>query len=243
MSEIYSKKFYEKMYAENRVWAGPQGILGFVYKSLKRFELHRVSATVTLLSKGNRILDIGCGDGGLLSKVKNLKLFNEFYGIDIAGVVVRRAKRNIKEKTGSLNKVFIKTGSLDSRLNFNNGYFDSVTCLSVLEHIFDPYFGIKEIHRLLKNNGLLILEVPNLVWLPRRTAVLFGVLPVTAEESGWDGGHLHYFTFAATKKLLEDNGFKIAFAGSTGIFYKIRNIWASLLGGNIFIKAIKVKNV
>jgi len=242
MSQSYSKKFYEKMYADNRVWNGPQGVLGFFYKSLKRFELHRIPAAVSLLTGGKRILDIGCGNGGLLSAAKNLNLFEEFYGIDLAEVVVRRAKRNIKEKTGNLNNVYLKTGSLDSKLDFKNGYFDSITCVAVLEHIFDPYFGIKEINRLLKKNGKLILEIPNLVWLPRRLSVLFGILPITAEEDGWDGGHLHYFTFKETKRLLEENGFKVNYMGATGIFPRIRNLWPSLLGGNILVKATKKSN-
>jgi SAM-dependent methyltransferase len=242
MNETYGRRFYEEMYAEGRIWAGPQGLLGFLYRLLKRFELHRVLATIFLLKKSNKILDLGCGDGGLISLAKRKNLFDAYYGIDLAQVVVARAIRNIKERTGDTKSVHIKQASMDIKLPYRNGYFDAVTCISVLEHVFDPQFSIKEINRILSKGGIFILEVPNLVWLPRRLNVLLGKLPITGEEEGWDGGHLHYFTGKAVHKLLTKNGFVIKYSGCTGIFSKVRNIWPALLGGNIIVKAEKTKN-
>lgn len=242
MAESYSKDFYEKMYTEGRVWGGPQGFMGQLYRLFRRFELHRVPAAVSLISSGNKILDIGCGDGGLISLAKSKNLFTSYYGVDLASVVVDRAKRTVKERTGDFKNCFFKQANLDEKLPFNGNFFDAVTCLSVLEHIFDPYFGIREINRVLKKGGQFILEVPNLVWLPRRINVLFGVLPITGEEDGWDGGHLHYFTRGPVRTLLEQSGFKIEHIGCTGIFPKMLSLWPSLFGGNIMIKAIKKKD-
>lgn len=242
MSENYSQRFYERMYAEGRIWSGPQGFMGRLFRLLQRFELHRVPAAVSLLDSGGKILDIGCGDGGLLVLSKKKEQFISYYGIDLAKVVVNRAKKQVEKQTGDIKNCFFMQANLDEKLPFKSNFFDAVTCIAVLEHIFDPYFGIKEINRVLKKGGHIILEVPNLVWLPRRISVLFGVLPVTAEEEGWDGGHLHYFTREATVKLLEDNGFVIEFIGCTGVFSKTLNLWPSLFGGNIIIKARKKKD-
>jgi len=242
MGKSYNQDFYEKMYAEGRVWKGPRGILGNLFRLLQRFELHRVSAAVSLLTPGDKILDIGCGNGGLISLAKSKNLFTSYYGVDLVNVVIDRAKKTVKEQTGDNKNCYFKQANLDDELPYKNDFFNTVTSVAVLEHIFDPYFGIREINRVLAKKGELILEVPNLVWLPRRFSVFIGTLPVTAEEEGWDGGHLHYFTRGATTKLLEENGFQIEYIGCTGIFSPVLNLWPSLLGGNIMIKAIKVKN-
>ena len=242
MDETYRKEFYERMYADGRVWKGPQGLLGFLYRSFQRFELHRVPAAVSLLEHKGKILDIGCGDGGLLALAKSRKKFIGYYGTDLAQVAINRAKKNVIYKTGDIRKCYFKRANLDEKLPFTDNFFDAVTCIAVLEHIFDPYFGVKEINRILKNRGEFILEVPNLVWLPRRISVLVGLLPVTAEEDGWDGGHLHYFTSKAVRNLLEGSGFKIKYIGCTGIFSRLLNLWPSLLGGNILVRAIKIRH-
>ena len=234
-----ARKFYEELYAEGRKGQGPSGILGWLFLRLRKFELHRVDASLSFLEKGERLLDLGCGDGMLLALAKKNGKYNKLYGVDIAFNVVQRAKKTLKKKLGSDEKFTLIATDLDKPLPFKSKYFDAVVCLAVLEHIFDPYFTVKEIGRVLKQGGILILEVPNLVWLPRRLSVLIGNLPKTGDEEGWDSAHLHYFTFKATKKLLKNCGFRIEYEGSTGIFPCFRNLWPSFLGGDILIKARK----
>ena len=231
------RKYYDKRYDEGRIGKIPGGILGWMFLKLRKFEISRISAAFDLLDEGKRILDLGVGGGELLALCKKNGKYEELYGLDIAAVVVERAKRTVKELTGDLEKVFIKRADINDTLPFRAKMFDAVTCIAVLEHIFDPYFVIAEIKRVLKPGGVLILEVPNLVWLPRRLAVILGKLPVTADEEGWDGGHLHYFTFEETEKLLEEYNLKIEYKGSSGVFASIRNLWPLMLGGNIIIKA------
>lgn len=231
------RKYYDKRYAEGRTGRVPGGILGWMFIRLRKFEVSRISATFELLDKGKRVLDLGVGGGRLLGLCKKYNKYDELYGLDISSVVVNRAKMTIKELTGDLSKVFIKRADINDSLPFRANMFDAVTCIATLEHIFDPYFVIAEIDRVLKPEGALILEVPNLVWLPRRLVVMLGKLPITADEEGWDGGHLHYFTFEETEKLLKENNFEIEYKGSSGVFASIRNLWPSMLGGNIIIKA------
>ena len=138
---------------------------------------------------------------------------------------------------GSLEGVTIQQADLNQALPYRNEEFDAVTAIAVIEHIFDPYFTITEIHRVLRPGGQLIMEVPNLAWLPRRLDVLFGRVPITGDEEGWDGGHLHYFTFRAVRDLLSSHGFRVEYMGSTGIFPTVRNAWPTLLGGNILASA------
>jgi methionine biosynthesis protein MetW len=229
-------RFYEEMYAEGRAGKAPSGLLGQAFLRLRRFELHRIPAAFELLQPGQRLLDLGCGDGSLVALARASK-FREVHGLDVAQAVIRRAQNTCESRLGSLDGVTIQQADLNNALPFGNETFDAVTAIAVIEHIFDPYFAVNEIRRVLRAGGQLIMEVPNLAWLPRRLDVLFGRLPITGDEEGWDGGHLHYFTFRAVHELLSTHGFRVDHMASTGIFPTVRNVWPTMLGGNILVSA------
>jgi ubiquinone/menaquinone biosynthesis C-methylase UbiE len=232
------EKFYERKY-KRKVKIKPRGLLALIFTKLRRLELTRIQATYKLLEQGEKILDLGMGEGDLLAMCKQNKMFKQFYGIELSPTILKKAHKNIKRKTGDLTNVVLKYADLNSRLSFKPKSFDTITMIAVMEHIFDPYFAMAEIKRLIKKNGIFVIEVPNIAWFPRRFALLFGKLPETAQEEGWDGGHLHYFTFEATKELIEKYGFEVVYMGSSGIFSRVRNIWPQFLGGNIIVKARK----
>ncbi len=213
----------------------------FLRKVLKKFDLTREDLAIKLIdSPGNNFLDIGCGSGLLAFKIKNN--FNYIYGIDITTSQIQIAEEKAKKELK--NNFIFSICNVDEGINFEDEMFDTVTCLAVLEHVFDPYFVVDEISRILKPGGIFILDVPNIAYLKQRINLLFGRLPVTSSpfnwrEIGWDGGHLHYFTQKTICKLLNDSGFNIVKITGCGLLAQFRNFYPSLLTGDICIKAIK----
>lgn len=83
----------------------------------------------------------------------------------------------------------------------------------ILEHVYDTHKAFSEIQRVLKNGGLLILTVPNVMNLRDRIRALFGFLP--RHLSGYLKSdphlyeHIRHFNKNSLKQLLINNGFQI----------------------------------
>jgi 2-polyprenyl-3-methyl-5-hydroxy-6-metoxy-1,4-benzoquinol methylase len=227
--------FYDEKYREYQ-HPNPETWLEKAYVRLKKYELHRNQAAINLLEPATRILDIGAGYGDLLSKAA-AKGFTQVYGIDISPVVIKHCQEVLHQQK---IKGHVSVQNIDEGTNFKSGFFDAVTMIAVLEHVFSPNQVLAEINRVLKPGGQLILEVPNVVFLPRRWSFLTGKLPKTSDEPLYEDGHLQFFTAESLSRLLIKHGLEIEYLGSSGIFAGVRNWWPTLLGANIVVKARKV---
>lgn len=148
------------------------------------------------MQPGQKLIDIGCGRGDFLFNFKKLGM--KVYGID-------------KEKYPSdlLNEIDIKLGSIDSLSSmFEPNIFDYVFCKSVIEHIQDPGILLKEIYRILKPNGLLIIMTPD--WISN-IKIFFD-----------DYTHITPFTKTSLKDALNMFGFRNT---ETELFYQLPIIW------------------
>ena len=192
----------------------------------------RHSVALDLLKPGVRILDIGCWDGRFLEKIRQADLFSELYGIDLPPEAV--------EKVCSLGFDAQVIDLNSESIPFPDDYFDAISLLAVLEHIFDPYMVIREIYRILRPGGILIIDVPNVGSFTNRCRILLGRLPVTSQDPGWDGGHLHYFTKYALDQFLVSEGFQITARKLTGGRPYLREWWLSLLAGELIYSCKKV---
>jgi len=127
-----------------------------------------------------KILDAGCGYGRWTMR------FKDVIGIDVDTERLKQARKNgIKALHMNLNR----------KLKFPDKYFDTVLCSNVLEHLESPYGTLKELHRVLKNNGTFILGVPNanaLIW----------------DESEYPY-HIYSWTDKTIKLLLKRADFKV----------------------------------
>jgi SAM-dependent methyltransferase len=90
-----------------------------------------------------KLLDVGCCRGGLR---KYLHGELEYYGVD---VLINNFKNYIRIDLNS------------KLLPFKNKQFDAVNCSDVLEHLFYPLEMLKEIKRVLKDDGRVLISLPN----------------------------------------------------------------------------------
>lgn len=230
IEHFYDDKYRAYQHPEPETW------LEKLYLLLKKYELHRNQAAIDLLKPAKRFLDVGAGYGHLI-QLAHQHGFQELYGIDISPVVVKHCQVALKQRAVKAN---VTCQNVDVGTTFKPNYFDAITMVAVFEHIFSPHDVLTELHRILKKGGQLVIEVPNVVFMPRRLSFLFGKLPKTSDEPIYSDGHLQFFTQASLVQLLEQHGFRVEFRGSSGIFSKWRDFWPQLLAANIVVKAIKV---
>jgi SAM-dependent methyltransferase len=86
--------------------------------------------------------------------------------------------------------------------------FDRVLLLDVIEHMKDPGRLLAECQPALKENGLLVVSVPNIANITVRLKLLFGKFDYQ-ERGILDKTHLRWFTRRTARRLLEENGYQI----------------------------------
>jgi SAM-dependent methyltransferase len=192
----------------------------------------RPEVALSLLAGGERLLDLGCWNGAFLTRVAQAERYRQLIGVDFVAEGVDSAReRGFDARVVDLNA---------EPLPFPDGHFDGVTHLAVLEHVFDPFAIIREIHRVLRPGGEFVIAVPNVASLTNRLRILFGRIPVTSCDAGWDGGHLHYFSKHALDHLLADEGFEVLERRTTGGRAELREWWISLLAGELVYRCRRI---
>ncbi len=212
---------------------------GRIRKRLQRFYRNRLDVTLELLTPGDFLLDVGCGHGELA--VRAATRFKRACGMDLIPHCVERA-REIAKQSDVRNAEFIVCNADDEQWPYPNDMFDTVTCIALIAHILDPYHLLHECWRVIKPNGQLVLQSPNIAYIRHRLRLLLGKLPLTScYDLGWDGGTLRYFTASSLKSLIVKSGFYVTEVLGSGMFARYRNWWPSLLCPDIILVARAIK--
>lgn len=167
------------------------------------WDAKRFQKTMGELVGRESVLDYGCGlgyayQGPLTAAVK------EYIGADVSNLAINDA---LKKGLRAL-AINPETGAVD----LPDASVDSVVCVEVLEHLFDPLKSARELHRVLKPGGVVVLTVPNFgyhAW--RLMALLRAQVPSEPEDrkvNRYNGVHIRFFSKLMLKRLLRDAGFR-----------------------------------
>lgn len=105
-----------------------------------------------------RVLDAGCGAGGLLDAIKQRG--HNVAGMDISREMLSQASRSAGNPDPK-NTLFIQA-DLES-VSFRDSSFDAVICVGVLQYLQDDKKGLQELTRILKPGGLAVITLPNIL--------------------------------------------------------------------------------
>ena len=144
---------------------------------------------VMRFKRAGTLLDVGTGCGALLSVAARR-------GFIAQGVEVSEWASSFAREAKGLD---VLTGTLEEA-RFETEVFDIVIINHVLEHIFNPRGILTEVHRILKNDGLLVIGVPNI-----------GSIMASLRGGKWESlrpeEHIWHFTHATLERLVAEIGF------------------------------------
>lgn len=157
--------------------------------------------TSSLPPAPGRVLDVGCA-GGYVSALLT-RLGYRVTGIELNARMAAQARR-----TG----IEVLEHDLEEPLPLPDDSFDGVHACEIIEHLFDTEGFLREMHRVLRPGGVLVVSTPNLNSLGNRFRVLAGrSLPMWGIAPGdHHGGHIRLFNRGNLEGLLRRTGFEPA---------------------------------
>lgn len=160
---------------------------------------------------GTSLLEFACGDGFMTAQFQ--PHFETVIGVDASKTRIETARKRAPGVV--FYESLIEEFHLDQK-------FDSVLMLHVLGDVIDPVLTLQKASNFLKENGVLIVHVPNADAINRKIAVLMGTLTSCDELSPFDvqvTGHRRLYTLQTLKQAIVKAGLSIKKTG--GIFYKM----------------------
>lgn len=153
----------------------------------------RLRRVIAHIPSNGILLDIGCGKTATFLKTIS-KRIKQGYGVDF---------KVPNQRFGNIQTIQLQ---LSDSLPFEDASIDVVTMLAVLEHIENEKEILREIHRVLKDSGRLVLTVPS-VWSQPVLEFLSYKLKIVDEAEIRD--HKRYYDREKLRQVLvEESGFK-----------------------------------
>lgn len=157
--------------------------------------VNRFKSVLKLIPSGGKVLEIGFGDGKVLTLIKKIRPDLTVIGVDLQ---VEEHTQNALEKENILvyKCMFEEYAPPDRSI-------DLIIMTQLIEHFFNLNKNIKKLREILKSNGFVILTTPNANGYDRK---LFS-------KGSWGGyywpRHLNIFTAKSLTNLFLSNGFNL----------------------------------
>ena len=168
-------------------------------------------------SKDHHILDLGCGEGITLERLKCLYPNKDIVGIDLDPEnIIICEQYNLPVKFGDLYS-----------LDISDNCFDVVLFLEVLEHLHHPDLALKEIKRILRPGGKIITLFPYdfNFYLARLATLKF-------KEAGYDPGHLCQWTPKKVTAALKPLGFSVTSTRNIPFYFRALSLHGLVVATN-----------
>ena len=156
--------------------------------------------------KDNNLVDIGAGFGTFCElNLKHSKI-NDTYFSFFNRVIALEPSKGLAKTCRERGIETIESMVEDFKPDFP---VSVLTCFELIEHVFDPFKFVKDCHKVLSENGLLIMTTPNIAGFETQTL--------------WDKsttiggpGHLNYFSVDSITKMLTYAGYKVLSVETNG---------------------------
>lgn len=163
------------------------------------------------------ILDIGCGNGAILGEIRTRGTWR-LYGIEIS-----QSGAEIARSQGFDVRVADATNNLVELFGPNT--FDLIISVEVIEHVYDTFGLLKQVHSILRPNGMLLLTTPYHGYLKNLVIALTGKCN-SHYNPLWACGHIKFWSKQTLSAALEQSGyFNISFEGAGRIPF----LWKSMI--------------
>jgi len=202
------------------------------YKQYSQRRAKKFEAIAKLVEKGDSVVDVGCGDGVLLERLRNEKITSDVLGIDISENALSACR-----KKGILTKQ-IDVFHTDFVKEIEN--YDYLVMSDSIEHISNPEVLLASLEQKIKKG--IIISIPNTGFFIYRLRLLFGKFPMQWSKGEFMGVHLRFWTFRDFKWWSRNLGFMIKrFVPVQGVPL-LKRIWPNLFSNvMIFLLVDKIE--